>query len=111
MDVKELIKLSHHSVERFYERYGIERVEVCRSTAERAWRNGRTADCFGRKMKKHLKRIETRYNDHTLLKIHSKNCYVFERDGTLKTVYSLKHYDEYVNDLKPYKERDIDSAA
>ena len=104
------IVVSNHAMERFLERYDIELAEECNCMADRAWRNGKSADYFGTRMKKHLKRIETRYNNHTVLKIHSKNCYVFDRDGTLKTVYSLKRYDEYVNPKSP-RHRDIYDAA
>ena len=50
----ENISLTPHSIERLHERYGIDRIEVCKSVAYRAWRNGRTPDCFPKRMRKFL---------------------------------------------------------
>ena len=104
------IVVSPHARARFLERYDIELAEDCNCMADRAWRNGKSTDCFSARMRKYLKYIETKYNNHTVLKIHSKNCYVFDRDGTLKTVYTLKRYEEYINP-KPPRFRELGGAA
>ena len=106
------IKLTHHSIERFRERYDIDRIEVCEAMTERAWRNGRTPDCFSGRMHKFLIGIMRQNSSDNVIKIHAKNCYIFHKSGKLITVYSLAdRYDDYMNTLKPYKVNSYYDAA
>ena len=108
----ENIYLTLHSIDRLHQRYDIDRIEVCKSIAERAWRNGRTPDCFSGRMRKYLFDIKNREKPDTVLKVHAKNCYIFSSDGALITAYSIAYnYDSYMNTLKPYKPIDYYGAA
>lgn len=96
--------LTLHSIDRLHQRYDIDRIETCEAMASRAWRNGRTPDCFSGRMKKLLTDIQNREKNDIILKVHAKNCYIFSQSGKLITVYSIADkYDEYMNTLKPYK--------
>lgn len=106
----ENIYVSKHGYERFDQRFDANSREVCQSIAERAWRNGKTPDCFTGRMKKYLMYIETKHNDHTVIKVHSKNCYVFGKDGTLVTVYRIHSYDKYATQ-KPSRYRECLETA
>lgn len=108
----ESIYLTLHSIDRLHQRYDIDRIEVCKSIAERAWRNGRTPDCFSGRMRKYLFDIKNRENPDIILKVHAKNCYIFSSGGALITAYSIAdNYDIYMNTLKPYKSADCYDAA
>lgn len=52
--------LTLHSIDRLHQRYDIDRIETCEAMASRAWRNGRTPDCFSGRMKKLLTDIQNR---------------------------------------------------
>lgn len=108
----ESIYLTFHSIDRLNRRYDIDRIEVCKSIAERAWRNGRTPDCFSGRMRKYLFDIKNRERPDIVLKVHAKNCYIFSPKGVLITAYSIAdNYDRYMNTLKPYKPVDCYDAA
>lgn len=97
------VKLSMHSIERLEERYGICEIDACYVTAERVWRNGKNADCFTGPMKKLLLGIKHRHSSNTVLKVHSKSCFIFDNSGMLITAYEIHNYDKYMNTLKPYE--------
>lgn len=59
--------LTLHSIDRLHQRYDIDRIEVCEAMASRAWRNGRTPDCFSGRMKKLLTDIQSREKDDIIL--------------------------------------------
>ena len=70
------IVVSLHARERFLERYDIELAEKCNCMADRAWRNGRTPDCFSGRMRKYLFDIKNRERPDVVLKVHAKNCWM-----------------------------------
>ena len=103
----ENVVLTIHGFERLNQRCDAERIEVGRALAERAWRNGKTPDCFPKRMRNYLIDIQNRECPGITVKVHSKNCYIFTEYGKLITVYSIAHnYDRYMNTLKPFDNGD-----
>ena len=100
------IELSRHAVERIMERFDLEKADDCDCLAKRAWKNGRTPDCFEGRMCKFLTNVQEKSNMDIVVKVHQKKCFIFSGSGKLITAYWINSYEKYMNNLKPYEKND-----
>ena len=87
-----MVICTSHLFDRSEERMGIHSHDETLNKAQRAWRNGKTADDYSGKAQKLILKVERKYDNNTTIRVFSGFFFIFKKNGVLVTVYEAPQW-------------------
>lgn len=100
---------TNHSFDRQNQRMFVCSLEKHKNYAERAWRNGKTISDYTGKAYNYLYGIETRHDNNSVVRVFAGYCFIYTKNGVLKTLFQVNPKKMGRNRLKSTHHRGEDT--